>query len=330
MAKGGTVLPSPSNIKGFVGGAANPVDLQVGPDGNLYYADIGGGTIRRIDYTAGANQPPVAVAKASPTTGSIGMTVGFDATASSDPNGDPLTYAWDLDADGATDDSTAPKPTWTYNAAGNYRVTLRATDGKGGTATDTVTIGVGQPTVTITAPTSSLTWAVGQTVDFEGSATDNQGVAITGGGLRWQLVLKHGLCPDCHDHVVQSYTGASGSFAAPDHDYPSELELRLTATDARGLSRTTSVTLKPKTTTLSFATTPAGLSLVFNGGAATRTPFTRTVIVGSSNSFSAPSPQTYKGKVTFQRWSDGVTTATHPAITAPATPVTYTATFVKR
>jgi streptogramin lyase len=58
MAKGGTVLPSPSNIKSFVGGAANPVDLQMGPDGNLYYADIGGGTIRRIEYTAGVNQPP--------------------------------------------------------------------------------------------------------------------------------------------------------------------------------------------------------------------------------------------------------------------------------
>ena len=30
--------------------AANPVDLQVGPDGALYYADFDGGTIRRIAY----------------------------------------------------------------------------------------------------------------------------------------------------------------------------------------------------------------------------------------------------------------------------------------
>ena len=49
-----------------MGGAANPVDLQIGPDGNLYYVDIGGGTIRRIEYTAGANQPPVAVARRLP------------------------------------------------------------------------------------------------------------------------------------------------------------------------------------------------------------------------------------------------------------------------
>ncbi len=110
MEKGGTVLPSPSNIKGFVGGAANPVDLQVGPDGLLYYVDIGGGGIRRIEYTAAVNQPPVAVAKATPTSGEVGMTVSFDGSSSSDPNGDPLSYAWDLDADGAFDDSTAAKP----------------------------------------------------------------------------------------------------------------------------------------------------------------------------------------------------------------------------
>ena len=60
-----------------MGGAANPVDLQIGPDGNLYYVDIGGGTIRRVEYTAGANQPPIAVAGANPTSGEVGMTVSF-------------------------------------------------------------------------------------------------------------------------------------------------------------------------------------------------------------------------------------------------------------
>ena len=38
----------------------SPVDLQIGPDGDLFYADFDGGTIRRIHYTAG-NQPPRAV-----------------------------------------------------------------------------------------------------------------------------------------------------------------------------------------------------------------------------------------------------------------------------
>ena len=329
MERGGTTRPSPSNIKGFVGGAANPVELQIGPDGNLYYVDIGGGTIRRIKYTAGANQPPVAVATANPTSGDIGMTVSFDGSGSSDPNGDPLSYEWDLDGDGGFDDSTAAKPTWTYSAAGSYRVSLRVSDGRGGAATDAITIGVGRPKVTISTPTTDLRWAVGETVSFQGSATDNQDVAIPAANLAWKLVLKHGACPDCHEHFLQTYSGtASGSFVTPDHDYPSELELSLTATDSSGLANSASVRLLPRTTTLTFQTSPTGLTLTFNGANATA-PFTRTAIVGSTNSVSAPSPQQLRGKQYFRSWSDGVATATR-TIVAPANPATYTATFSKR
>jgi len=328
MEKGGTVLPSPSNIKGFVGGAANPVDLQIGPDGLLYYVDIGGGSIRRIEYTAAVNQPPVAVAKANPTSGDNPLTVSFDGSASSDPNGDPLSYAWDLDADGAFDDSAAAKPTWTYTAAGTFRVSLRVADGRGGTATDAVTIGVGLPRVTIATPTTSLRWAVGDTVSFSGSATDNRGAAIPSSNLSWTLVLKHGACPDCHDHFLQTYSGvSSGSFTTPGHEYPTELELTLTATDAAGLRGSTSIRVLPKTTLLTFQTSPTGLKLTLNGVSATAL-FSRTVIVGSSNSVSAPSPQALRCKQVFRIWTDGVTTANR-TIVAPASGVTYTATFSK-
>jgi PKD repeat protein len=305
--------------------------VQIGPDGMLYYVDIGGGTIRRIEYTAAVNQPPLAVAEANPTSGDIGMTVSFDGSASSDPNGDPLSYAWDLDGDGAFDDSTTAITTWTYNAAGTFHVSLRVSDGKGGTATDAVTIGVGLPNVTIASPTTSLRWAVGETVSFSGSATDNQGAEIPSSNLTWKLVLKHGACPDCHDHFLQTYSGVnSGSFNTPDHDYPSELELTLTATDAAGLSNSASIRLLPRTTTLSFQTNPTGLKLTLNGVNATA-PFSRTVIVGSSNSVSASSPQTLRGfgKQIFQSWADGVTTASR-TIVAPTSAVTYTATFSKK
>ena len=58
------------------------------------------------------------------------------------------------------------------------------------------------------------------------------------------------------------------------------------------------------------------------------TPFSRTVIVGSSNSVSAPTPQTAgKWGYTFTSWSDGGA-ATHN-IVAPATSTTYTAKYAK-
>jgi PKD repeat protein len=92
-----------------------------GPGGDLFYADFDGGTIRRIRYTSSVNQPPTAVASATPTSGSAPLTVNFNGSGSSDPNGDVLTHAWDLDGDGAFDDSTASQPTYTYTQQGSCR-----------------------------------------------------------------------------------------------------------------------------------------------------------------------------------------------------------------
>jgi hypothetical protein len=118
---------------------------------------------------------------------------------------------------------------------------------------------------------------------------------------------------------------ASGSFVAPDHEYPSHLELRLTATDSGGLTDTESLQLDPRTVVLMFQTHPGGLQLAVNSTPGTAT-FSRTVIVGSSNTISAISPQTKGRKTyTFSSWSDGGA-QTH-TITAPATATTYTARF---
>jgi hypothetical protein len=98
---------------------------------------------------------------------------------------------------------------------------------------------------------------------------------------------------------------ASGSFTAPDHEYPSYLELTLTATDSGGLTGTRTLRLDPRTVVLSFQTTPGGLRLAVNGTHSTAT-FTRTVIVGSTNTVSAVTPQPKGGKsYTFVSWSDG-------------------------
>jgi glucose/arabinose dehydrogenase len=326
MPKGTNGHPAPGQIRPFVEGAANPVNLEMGPDGNLYYADFDGGTIHRIRYVSSTNRPPNAAASASPTSGNAPLTVSFDGSGSSDPDGDPLTYAWDLDADGAFDDSTALRPTWTYTDSGTYGAALQVTDGRGGSDTDTVTITVGNtpPTATITAPAAGTTWRVGDVLNFSGSATDQQDGTVPGSALTWSLVQHH--CPsNCHTHPIQTFTGTSGSFTAPDHEYPSYLELTLTATDSGGLTGTRTLRLDPRTVVLSFQTNPGGLQLAVND-ATSRATFTRTVIIGSTNTISAVSPQT-KGKKSYSylSWSDGGA-QTH-VITAPAAATTYTARF---
>jgi glucose/arabinose dehydrogenase len=327
MPKGADGKPAPGLIRTFVAGAANPVNLEVGPGGDLFYVDFDGGTIRRISYTS-ANQSPVAVATATPTTGPAPLTVTFDGTGSSDPDpGDVLTFAWDLDGDGAFDDSTAARPTFTYTSEGDVTAALRVTDPDGATATDQVVISVGNtpPTAVIDTPAAGTLWRVGDVIAFSGSASDSQDGALAPSALSWELVQQH--CPsNCHSHPVQSFQGiASGSFVAPDHEYPSYLELRLTATDSGGLTHTVTRRLDPRTVALTFQTVPGGLALTVGNSTATAT-FTRNVIVGSTNSVSAPSPQT-KGRkrYSFASWSDGG--AQSHNITAPASPTTYTARF---
>ena len=327
MPKGADSRPVPGQVRTFAAGAANPVNLETGPGGDLFYVDFDGGTIRRIRYFS-TNQPPTAVAQATPTTGAAPLTVSFNGTGSSDPDpGDTLAYAWDLDGDGAFDDASTAQATYTYTAQGSYVATLRVTDSQGASDTDTVPIAVGNtaPTPTIATPAAGTTWKVGDVISFSGSATDQQDGTIPASGLSWKLIQQH--CPtNCHQHELQTFSGvASGSFTAPDHEYPSYLELTLTATDSGGLTGTRTLRLDPRTVVLSFQTTPGGLKLTFNGTESTAT-FTRTVIVGSANTVSAVTPQTKGGKsYTFTSWSDGGA-PTH-VIVAPATAATYTARF---
>ncbi len=322
-------LPDPARIRTFAAGAANPVELQIGPGGDLFYPDFDGGTIRRITFTS-ANQPPTAVATGSPTTGQAPLTVAFDGSGSSDPDaGDTLSYDWDLDGDGAYDDSTALAPTYTYTSQGTYTPSLRVTDSHGASATAAVTINVGNtaPNATITSPAAGTTWTVGNLIQFAGGATDAQDGPLPGSALSWSLILNH--CPsNCHTHPLQNFEGvAGGSFTTPDHEYPAYLELRLTATDSGGLTDTESLRLDPKTVSITLNSSPGGFALTLNGSQLP-TPFTRTVIQGSTNTISAPSPQTKAKKSwLFSSWSDGFA-QTHN-LTASSS-ATYVARFKQR
>jgi glucose/arabinose dehydrogenase len=183
------------------------------------------------------------------------------------------------------------------------------------------------PTAVIDTPLATRTWKVGDTINFSGHASDPQDGTLPASALSWTLLIQH--CPSggCHTHTVQSWSGvSSGSFVAPDHEYLSYLTLQLTATDSAGVSATTAVDLQPQTSMLNFTSSPSGLQIAVNSSTSA-TPFSRTVIVGSTNSISATTPQTLSGTTyEYSAWSDGGA-QTHN-VTAPAAAATYTATFI--
>ncbi len=97
--------------------------------------------------TSPTNTPPVASATATPTSGAAPLAVRFNASGSTDANGDALSFSWTF-GNGAT--GTGATPSYTYTAAGTYRATVTVSDGKGGSSQASVTI-------TVTSSTSGGT-----------------------------------------------------------------------------------------------------------------------------------------------------------------------------
>ena len=321
MLPGANGLPDPARIQTFITGAP-VVDLQVGPGGALFYVDIEG-TVRRIRALAG-NRAPTARATATPDRGPAPLSVTLDGRGSTDPDGGALTYAWDLDGDGAYDDGTAAAPVRSYTTPTVVGLRVRDSSGLEDFAQVRVYPGI-PPGATIAAPAAGTTWAVGDRIAFSGGGTGATGGALPASALTWELRLHHCPLAGCHVHPIQTWAGtASGVINAPDHEYPSYLELRLTATES-GLSTTVSRRLDPRTVALTVATEPPGLQ-AFLGSASGPAPLRADVIVGSTSSLGVAATQELGGRAwAFTGWPEPGAPARD--VLAGTVDATYTAHF---
>ncbi|MDH3698863.1 MAG: PKD domain-containing protein, partial [Flavobacteriaceae bacterium] len=162
--------------------AANPVHTftvagtyQV----ELTVEDAGGlsdTTTVTIIVGATSNESPVAVASASPTSGSTPLEVSFTGSNSTDDVG-VVSYFWDF-KDGTT--STLADPTHTFTTANTYVVELTVEDGEGLSDTTSISIIVSDPANLPPVAFASATPSSGTLpleVNFTGSnSTDDVGV----------------------------------------------------------------------------------------------------------------------------------------------------------
>ena len=311
MKAGDDGLPDPDRVQPFIEGAASPVDLLTGPEGDLYYLSLGldaggsfeerGGSLRRIHFARG-NRMPRAAIDADRTRGGLPLTVTLDAGVSTDPDGDDLTYEWDLDGDLEFDDATGPRVSRTYGDDRDAVVHVRVGDGR---ASDVATLrlhpgDLGPPAIEVSDPAAGRQWAVGERIELGATATDPDGSDVD---VSWSVAVRH--CPSvCHSHQLLG-AGTDPDVVAPDHEHPSHLLVQYRATDARGLSSTESVRLHPRTADLRVRTRPRGLRVVV-AGEKHRTGWTGTFIEGSQVSLTAPRKQRHRGRAwRFKRWSDG-------------------------
>ena len=303
--------PDPEDITNFVtpegegGQPFTPVDITQGPDGALYVPNFFDSSIERIRYFA-AGPPPVAKLAADRTFGAVPLQTHLDASGSSDPEGETLHYSWDLDGDGSFGEGPdAPTVDKTFSESKTVSVGVRVTDEDGNSEDARLTIypgDLGPPEPEIEA--TGENWTIGDTISFAGTAPDPDAEEVR---LDWEVTIRH--CPNvttCHTHPLTSFTNvASGQLVAPPHEYPSHLVLALTAHDKRGLSRTVSRDLYPRTVNVSLSSEPPGVPLTFDAETAPA-PLAGLMIAGGNANVSAPLSAELGGTAyEFRGWSDG-------------------------
>ena len=227
------------SVNEFSPAAGNVVHITVGPDGALYFVDIGTGGIHRVQFGSGNNSAPVAKASADKKFGSLPLAVNFSANGSFDPDGNPLHFRWDF-GDGTS--ASTKIATHSFRSAQNFTIRLTVTDSKGASTT-AVPIRVfandRPPVPIITRPSAGSTVKPGQTIRFAGSATDPDDGILQPSSLTWVVVLHH----NDHTHpFLGPLTGVrSGSFTVPVNDHNTGsvfFRIQLKAKDSRGLTIT--------------------------------------------------------------------------------------------
>jgi glucose/arabinose dehydrogenase/regulation of enolase protein 1 (concanavalin A-like superfamily) len=195
-----------------------PIDSEFGPDGSLYVLDWGGGFGRdnpnsglyRVDYVSGSRSP-TAVIDASPDSGHAPLTVQFDGSGSSDPEGEAITYEWDFDGDG-TVDATGETAEFTFTENGVYDARLTVTDpnDKIGTTTVPITVGNTRPEVNFDLPPTGAFFDFGDEVTWDLNVSDAEDSEIADEDVIVTPALGH----DDHAHPAEPMTGRTGSVVA--------------------------------------------------------------------------------------------------------------------
>jgi glucose/arabinose dehydrogenase len=340
MLPGADGRPDPDKIEPFMtGGSLYPgVDIEEGPDGSLYYASLFGegfsdGAIHRITYAPNSPRAKLTVDTQYSPPPEVEHEFELDASGSTDPTGEALTYKWDLNGDGTVDKSgTAKTQKVKFTEAKNVVVSVTVEDGEGLTNTAKLTLYPGDtpPVPTINSPTAGSEWKVGDMIHLSGSGKNSKNESLEPLYLGWSTRLLH--CPflaeptHCHSHPLQDFPGVlSADLVAPEHDYPSYIEITLTATDKRGLSANKTIKLPARKFVVRVDSSPSGIPLT--AGLVTQaTPFEVPSVEGAQLVVNAPPTYELGAKTyTWQSWSDGGTIS-HTIVAAGPTSL-YTAIY---
>ena len=318
--------PATGTASDFATDVVQPVDLQVGNDGALYYLDRFAGSVRRITFASSNTAPSITSHPASVTV-AVGQPASFSVSAEGTQ---PITFQWqreNVDIPGATAATyTLPSAALSDSGASFRVVVTNAIDSATSNSATLTVITSGVPTGNITAPAEGSTYSAGDTIDYEGNGTDPEDVTLPPNALTWRVDFHH----DTHFHpFVTDTSGTSGSFTTPTLVETSAnvwYRIHLTVRDSSGLTSSSFRDVLPNTVNLAFETSPPGLQVRLDGPPLA-TPASIEGVVGVTRTIGTVSPQTVNNQTyVFSSWAHGG--AATQNIQTPTVDTTYIANYV--
>ncbi len=320
----------------FLTGAHRLVEVKIHPlSGELYFLDReynndqqgSKGGVGRVRYVGGTTTLEI-TGQPQDATAAVGQQVELVVEAS---GAAPLTYRWMRDGETVADSDSARlmlPPATAQDDGASF--TVEVTDGTGASlVSDPAVLHVtanAAPVPEIVTPSVGSTYVGGDTIAFQGRATDADDGDLSAAALSWAVDFHHGE----HTHpVINELDGTFvGSFPVPTNDETAPdvfFRITLTATDAQGVSTSVSRDVMPVHADVTLATSPSGLGVLLDGGAVP-TPTAFTGVANVNRALEAPQTVTSGGSTwEFVSWSNGG--ARSQILATPAVDTTYTATY---
>ena len=244
----------PVAVRPFMEAVGGVVAITENPaDGSLYYATWTTASpfvqyLRRVFYVGDGNRAPVAAGTTNTNSGPAPLAVIFDASDSSDPDGDSLTYQWDFGDGSAVGTGVSVSHSYAGNGLTPYTAVLTVSDPLGASDQATFIISPNNtpPQAMILNPVDGATYTLASNTTLALNAFLDD--AETGAGsltCRWQNILHHNE----HTHEDPAINSCAATTVISPLGCGAEnywFSLQLTVTDPQGLTTERVSTVYPR------------------------------------------------------------------------------------
>src|SRR6185503_1326082 len=242
------------------------VDLDVGPDGALYYLSHNGSRIGRISYVSPGTAPSITLQPTDRTVGA-GQSTTFSVSASGTA---PLAYQWQrnaVDLAGATAADYTLASAALADDGALFRCVVANGFGAATSAAATLTVTSNQPpTATIQNPPAGATYTAGDVIVYAGTGSDPEDGTLPAGSFTWRVDFHHNT--HAHPFVPDATNVTGGQLTIPtvgETESNVWYRIHLTVVDAGGLTHSVYRDVVPIVRTVTLETNPPGLEITLDG-----------------------------------------------------------------